>query len=319
MRLLLSILWLLCPAYALAQTSQEIAEQDARLARIGDQMLIANARLCRQTMPVTGMVLHSVDQYGAGAEGMFANGPLAIAQIVPGSAADLAGLTAGDTIVAIGTLPVSVIAPPNDIHLREVAFDLLANLPEGEEVNLSVARNGEHRTIAFAAPRGCRSLVEILLAEGTDARSNGRVVQVQFEFAATLNDEQLAVILAHELAHTVLEHRRRKEAEGIDNTSIWRHVGRNQRVNRQAEVEADRLSIHLLANAGYDPALVSQFWQSAEGIRAGGGMISSFIYPSQAVRAVIVSNEIAMYLPLRRGPSWPGHLIELRERNLAED
>lgn len=319
MRLLLSILWLLFPAFALAQTSQDIAEQDARFARIGDQMLTANARLCRQTMPVTGMLLHSVDQYGAEAEGIFTNGPLAIAQVVPGSAADLAGLTAGDTIVAIGALPVSSLATPKDIHLREVAFDLLANLPDVEEVNLSVARDGTQRTITFSAPRGCRSLVEILLAEGPDARSNGRVIQVQFEFAATLNDEQLAVILAHELAHTVLEHRRRKEAEGIDNTSIWRHVGRNQRVNRQAEVEADRLSIHLLANAGYDPVLVSQFWQSAEGTRAGGGMIPSFIYPSQAARAEIVSNEIAMYLPLRRGPSWPGHLIELRERSLAED
>ena len=319
MRFLVPILLLLCPTPVLAQPLEGLAAQDVRLARIGDEMLIANAGLCRQTMPVTGMVLHSVDQYGAEAEGFFAAGPLVIALVVPGSAADRAGLVAGDTITAIGPVPVSALAVPESIHLREVAFHRLADIPDGEEVNLTVARDGEQRPIGFAAPRGCRSLVEILVTDGPDARSDGRVIQVQLEFAATLSDEQMAVILSHELAHTVLEHRRRKDAEGIDNTSIWRHVGRNQGVNRQAEVEADRLSVHLLANAGYDPALVPQFWQSPEGIRAGGGKMPSFIYPSQAARADIVSHEIAMYLPLRRGPSWPGHLIELRERSLADD
>lgn len=302
-----------------AQTSEEISTQDLRLARIADAMLIANARLCRDTMPVTGMILHSADQYGDGAQALFANGPLAISAIVPGSAADLAGLQANDGIIAINGQVISELSPQGEDHLRELAFFHLADLSPEEAVELTVERNGQLQMVGFAAPRGCRSLVEVLLADGPNARSDGRIIQLQYSFASGLGDEQVAVVLAHELAHTALEHRRRKEDAGIDNETIMRHLGRNQRVNREAEVEADRLSAHLLANAGYDPAIISRFWRSPEGEIAGGGSLPSFVYPSQSARADIVAREVTMYLPLRRGPSWPGHLLALRDRRFGAD
>jgi len=309
---LLTLLALAGPARA--QTAEDLSAQDLRLARIADAMLVANARLCRQTMPVTGMILHSADQYGEGAQPLFANGPLALATVVPGSPAEQAGLRANDGIIGISGREVSAMRPSGDNHLREVAFFDLASLPEDSTVDLVISRSGEQFAVSLAAPRGCRSLVEILVADGPNARSDGRVIQLQYAFAASLTDEQIAVVLAHELAHTVLEHRRRKEAAGIDNDSIMRHVGRNQQVNRQAEVEADRLSVHLLANAGYDPAIIADFWRSPEGEEAGGGTMPSFVYPSQAARSDIAAREIAMYLPLRQGPTWPGHLLALRDR-----
>lgn len=319
MKYVFAVLLVLLPAAVGAQSSEELAAQDLRLARIADTMLVGNSRLCRQTMPVTGMILHSADQYGDGAQALFANGPLAIAQVVPDSVADQADLRAGDSIAAINGTPVAHLNPQGEDHLRELAFFLLADTAVSEPVALTVVRGEEVLMINFSAPRGCRSLVEILVADGPNARSDGRVIQLQYDFATSLSDEQMAVVLAHELAHTVLEHRRRKEALGIDNGSILRHVGRNQQVNRRAEVEADRMSAHLLANAGYDPMIVPQFWQTPEGIRAGGGAMPSFVYPSQAARAQIVEREIAMFLPSRREPSWPGHLLELRDRSLAAD
>lgn len=310
----------LCVALpARAQTTEELSAQDLRLARIADAMLIANAGMCRQTMPVTGMVLHSIDQYGESAPAVFDDGPLAIAEIVPGSAADIAGLRPGDTVQSINGTPVTSLSPEGEDHIREAAFFLLADMESGAGLVISVKRDDEAFDTEIAAPRGCRSLVEILVADGPNARSDGRVIQLQYSFAASLDDSQMAVVLAHELAHTVLEHRRRKEAEGIDNATILRHVGRNQHVNRKAEVEADRLSVHLVANTGYDPAIIVNFWNSPEGIEAGGGAMPSFIYPSQSARAELIAREIAMFLPMRRGPSWPGHLIELRDRPLSED
>lgn len=323
LKLLLSILTpllaLAMPCAARAQTSEEVTEQDLRLARIADVMLVANARLCRNTMPVIGMVLHSADQYGQGAQALFANGPLAISTIVPDTPATLAGLQENAAILAINGTLVSELRPEGDQHLRETAFFLLADIPEGERVNLKIKDDSRMETVGLSAPRGCRALVEILLGDGPNARSDGRIIQLQFDFARTLSDDQMAVVLAHELAHVVLEHRRRKEEADIDNASIMRHVGRNQQVNRQAEVEADRLSVHLLANAGYSPDVITRFWQSPEGIEAGGGIMPSFIYPSQDARAALVEQEVSMYLPLRQGPSWPGHLIELRDRSFARD
>lgn len=222
-----------------AQASTPLLEQDLRLARIADAMLVSNARLCRETMPVPGIVLHSADQYGEEAEPLFANGPVAIAQVIPGSAADRAGLEAGDAVLAINGTWIDTLVPEGDGNVREAAFFLLADVASEDSVSLELQRAHERTTVVVDAPRGCRSLVEILVAEGPNARSDGRVIQLQFDFARTLSDEQVAVLLAHELAHTVLEHRRRKVEAGIDNASLFRHLGRNQRVNRQAEVEAD--------------------------------------------------------------------------------
>lgn len=296
-----------------------LQREDLRLASVADALLRANAQLCRSTMPVTGIILHSADQYRDGtALARFANGPIAIAAIVADSPAARAGLRPDDGILAIGGEPVGALTGPGDGYLREAAFALLASQQSGEGFALRIARNGVAQDIDLTAPPGCRTLVEILVGDGPRARSDGRVIQLQYAFAGELDDAQLAVVLAHELAHTVLEHRRRKEEAGIDN-GLFAEMGRNQRANREAEVEADRLMVHLLANAGHDPAIAPAFWRSAVGQGLGGGVLPSFVYPSQEARAQLIEQEIAHYLPLRRGPSWPGHLLDLRDRSFGAD
>ncbi|MGB3797102.1 MAG: M48 family metallopeptidase [Alteraurantiacibacter sp.] len=314
---LVSIL-LAIPHSARAQHA-DLAAQDLRLARVADAMLIGNNRLCRKSMPVTGIILHSADQYGEGADRLFPYGPLAIAAIVPGSAAEVAGLEANDGITAINSQPVSRILPEPKDHLRETAFFMLADLKENDEVDLTINRSGKELDIVLRAPMGCRALVEVLTTGDFNARSDGRIMQVQYDFALRLSGDQLAVIVAHELAHSVLEHRRRKEAAGIDNATILRNIGRNQQVNLQAEIEADRLSVHLLSNAGYDPMIAPELWRSAEGVIAGGGDMPSLIYPSQSARADIVEQEISRFLRLRRGPSWPGHLLRWRDSSFVKN
>lgn len=319
--LLATVLSLVASQPAFAQESaawSALDREDLRLARIAERLMVANASLCNSLMPATGMILHSADQYRDGvADARFIDGPVALSGIVPHSPAARAGLQRDDAIVAIGEQSMSALVPPEDGNLREAAFSVLADQPIDTPVTLRIARNGVEQTLALTAPAGCRSLVEILVREGPRARSDGRVIQLQYDFAIQLDDDQMAVVLAHELAHTVLEHRRRKEEAGIDN-GLFAEFGRNQQANRQAEVEADRLSAHLLANAGFDPTSIPAFWRSEIGRRLGGAM-PSFVYPSQEARAELVEREMEMFLPQRRGPSWPGHLLALRERGFAAD
>ena len=125
-------------------------------------------------------------------------------------------------------------------------------------------------------------------------------------------DDELAVIFAHELGHLVLEHRRRLTEAGVEK-GFFGEFGRNRRLNRQVEEEADRMSAHLLANAGYDPAIAPAFWRSKLGKRAGGGLFRSGTYPSPGARAGLVETEIATYLGSPLPPDHAAHLLAARD------
>lgn len=291
-----------------------LVAQDARLAAISDRMLTANAHLCRQQMPVTGMVLHSQDQYrGTLAGDAFANGPIAVEAVVPGSAADIAGVMQGDALIAIASQPTSLLTRHEEAPLRDSAYAALADLGGGHGVDIVVKRDGVDIPLRLAAPVGCRALVEILSSDGIGARSDGRVIQVNYGLAAAAADDQLAVVFAHEMGHLVLEHRRRLSAEGVEK-GFFGEFGRNRRLNRQVEEEADRIAVHLLANAGYDPAIAPAFWRTRLGRRAGGGLFRSSTYPSPEARAELAEQEIAEHLPGQEGGSGALHLLELRDR-----
>jgi hypothetical protein len=290
---------------------ERLIEQDVRLAAIAERMLGANRPLCRHEMPLTGLVLHSRDQYRAQVAGnAFANGQIAVAGVVPGSAAAEAEVQPGDGLAAIGSRPTAAMTSVDEAPVRDTAFAALADQPD--PVALSVTRDGQQRALLLAAPRGCRALVEIRAANSLDARSDGRVIQVNYGLALQANDQELAVVFAHELGHLVLEHRRRLTEAGVEK-GFFGEFGRNRRLNRQVEVEADMIAVHLLANAGYDPAAAPAFWRSRLGRRAAGGILRSGTYPSAKARAELAEREIAEHLAGRTGSSYPQHLMARRD------
>lgn len=299
-----------------AEAFSRLIAQDLRLAGIAERLLVANDALCTSRMPVTGLVLHSADQYAKPLPGEpFAWGDVGIAAIVPGSPADEAGLKAGDALAVVGGERLSDLPREGEGPLRDRVFDVLARQPAEAPLRLELVRDGQLVAADLQPSSGCLALVEIITEAGRNARSNGRVIQVKYGLAAYLTDDALAAIFAHELAHSVLHHRRRLSAEGVSK-GLAGQFGRDQQLNRQAEVEADRLSAHLLANAGYDPAIAASFWASETALRMGS---HSFVHPSPASRSTLLSREIADYLPLRRGFSWPGHLLALRDRPFPAD
>lgn len=289
-----------------------LVQQDVRLATVAERLLRANELLCRDHMPLTGMIMHSRDQYSARIAGdAFANGPVAVSAVVPGTPAS-AELEAGDGIAAIGSQRTADLVAEGDAPLRDSAFAALVDQPAGAPLELAVVRAGSERTVTIDSAAGCRALVEIRSVSGLNARSDGRVIQVNYGLAAEASDEELAVIFAHEMGHLVLEHRRRLSSAGVEK-GFFGEFGRNQRLNRQVEVEADRIAAHLLANAGYDPAIAPAFWRTSLGRRAGGGLLRSSTYPSAEARAQLIEREIEDYIGAGIAPTWPGHLLARRE------
>ncbi|MEO5707463.1 MAG: M48 family metallopeptidase [Alteraurantiacibacter sp.] len=297
---------------AAAQDGGALATADRRLAQVAERLQGANAVFCRQQMPLTGLIVHSADQYGQPSPARFAEGSVALAQVLPGSPSASAGLLADDALVAIGSVAISESVAQPGHPLRDTVFDLLAGQDPARPVAITVRRAGRDMAVEVNATPGCRVLVEVLTDGSNRARSDGRVLQVTQDMVARLSDDELAVVVAHELAHAVLEHRRRLAAAGVESGFLG-EFGRNRRLRRLVEEEADLLSVHLLANAGYDPAIAPRFWRSEAGARTDGGLLRSGAYRSREQRAAMMEEEIAAHLAGVDLPSLAAHLLVRRD------
>src|SRR3546814_20470345 len=85
--------------------------------------------------------------------------------------------------------------------------------------------------------------------------------------------------------------------------------GRNARLIRTTEIEADRLSVVLLANAGQDPMAAARLWRD-HGKRPGdGGLLAGTTHRGLDDRIPLGEREAGMIPPDSPGPivtGWTG-------------
>ena len=266
----------------------ELRDADARLAVVANRLLIGNAARCTNLMPTTGLTIVALEQYPQANRPVVARvlgfaTPVGIETIAPGSPAALAGLRQGDGIVAINdwVLPTTATGSGSTSTSRDSVERAIAVRPPDRPITFSIMRGGSASAITIMPTKACRSRFEIVPQGRPMAHSDGETIQISSGFLARFGDSALAVIFAHELAHTILGHRERVAAAT---------TGKKQ-VQRDAEREADRLSVHLLAAAGYDPRMAPAFW------REHGGAISwlSFgdtVHDSPRKRIAALEDEI---------------------------
>lgn len=294
------------PAQAVPQTLgpsyfEALRDVDRRLATIGYRLATGNVALCRDRQPVAGVALHASDQYGSDSRTAVTRvfgfaAPIAVEALVEGGPAARAGLIENDGVVAIGSLalPPPTTGSPTSAT-RDAAVAILADRLAADPVRWTIVRAGTRREIVVPASPGCRSAFEVLLGRSMTASSDGRIVQIGVRFFERYRDDEVAAVVAHELAHTILRHRTRLEAAGVT-WGLLAEVGKNRRLFRQTEEDADRLSVTLLRNAGYDPASGPAFWCDHGG-DVDGGLFRARTHPSSKLRAAAMTAEIATIPP----------------------
>ncbi|MEH3099892.1 M48 family metalloprotease [Sphingomonas adhaesiva] len=271
-----------------------LLEADTRLARIAWRLTTANAALCRERQPVTGATLHAVDQYPAGAFGDTLPAAAVLVELVlPGTPADRAGLRENDGLLAVAGQPVPVAAAQGGVTsaTRNAAQALIAGRPVDAPLPLTI-RHGTASSVVTVQPvPGCRVEFEVMAGNKIGASSDGQVIQIGGRLFRLFDDDQVAVVVAHELGHVVLRHRARLEAAGAT-WGLLSEFGRNGRLFRQAETEADLMGAYLLRNAGYDPRSAITFWRT-QGGKVDGGLFRSRTHPSSKARAEAIAAELA--------------------------
>ena len=276
----------------------DLQQADQRLAIVANRLLIANTRLCGRLMPATGVTILALDQYPpqmrpAASKVLGFDTSVGIEVVVPGSAAVHAGLLPGDGIVAINDQPVPGKLAGSDTNskLRDATERTIAALPPDRPIVFKILRSGRESAAIVQPDAACRSRFEMVPGSRPMAHSDGETIQISSGFLARFGDSALAVIFAHELAHTILKHREQLAAAQRD----------KKQLAREAEREADRLSVHLLANAGYDPRIAPEFWRE-HGDAIGFLSFGDTVHDSPRKRIATLEAEIGLLNPKPEPP-----------------
>lgn len=270
-------------AFALLLTSQQAAlrslvDQDVRVATIGTRLALAAGQdFCPgQSLSLAGLIVQDAEQYSADtrddariALGL-GEGPTVVG-VVAGT--PTGGAQIGDSIVSVNGIAVPM-QPPTHPYARVAQVEAAVEGAKKNKVVIVVRRGSATLNLVHPVAAGCSSRFQIIRGGLGATQADGRYVTISdrmMKLAPT--DEMLAALIAHELAHNILRHNQLKTP------------------SKRAEYEADRLSVWLVAKAGYDLNSVLPFWAALRK-RADYGIFADGTHPSWPKR--IAALEVAL-------------------------
>lgn len=285
------------PTAADIEAYRALADMDKRVATIGYRLTAANAPFCKNRQHDLGWSLHDIAQYPDADVARAAFGfhlPVQIAAVAPDGPAAQADIRPGDALRMVRSRSGHVRfgenerkpreTDPQNFELMQIGLAGLLELAAGAEVEVMLTRDGMPLSIPVMAKPVCLSRFFVDTKEAVDAGADGERVRVTAGLLAfTPDDDELAAVLAHEMAHNLLGHRERLNAVRKGKT----------KATYATEVEADRLSVWLMANAGYDTQAALTFAERF-GRKYGLGIFSAGTHPRWKKRVATMRAEIAL-------------------------
>jgi membrane-associated protease RseP (regulator of RpoE activity) len=273
----------------------ELRAQDLRVATVSYRLSIANRVLCRsELVPQPGFVLQGIEQFAsadraAAARNYGLGSHKGVLAVVPGSPADRAGLSADDQLVSVNGQPLEdgpATASPTRAFVEQAQAVIVAAMREGA-VTLGVSRASGRANISFKAESGCPSAVELVPGEDVNAWADGsRVVVSSAILAHCRTDDDLALVIAHEMAHNLLHHPARLAAAHGSTSGRLGLIGSGSAEMRETEEEADDLAVKLAKAAAYDLRGAESFMGDL--LRGDGAARAASTHPATARRLTLL-------------------------------
>jgi hypothetical protein len=246
-----------------------------RVNNIANRILVAGADLCgKKVKPRQGITLTTAAMYqGAMLKAAREAGyddTITISAVMPGGPADQAGIRAGDQLVRLGA---SGDLPPGADGMQAVDKALAAATLDPFPV--TVRRAGQLLDLTVQPVLGCDYGVSISEGSALNAYADGSKIVLftgMVKFAAT--DEELALIVGHELAHNLRGHIDAKRGNAVLGIILDAIVAGVTGVNMGTfgqmtanansadfEAEADYVGLYIMARAGYPIDDAPKFWR----------------------------------------------------------
>lgn len=264
---------------------QAYLEDQQRLLRVSYPLLTRGSDLCGDDIRYTsGMALANsstllTEAFRETAESVYKlSNTVQAVYVVPGSAADKAGVRSGDTLIQLGSWPVS----GNDTEVVKQALTQIKELTRnGQPLRIDVQRKGKNgmlqsQSLLITPDRACSYPVVLGNGDEVNAYADGNQVVVQrgmMRFATS--DTELGLVISHEIAHNSMGHMRAKMTNytlgtildiatqlllKVPTQGLFGSLGGNA-FSQGFESEADYVGLYIMAQAGGDIDNAPQFWR----------------------------------------------------------
>jgi hypothetical protein len=255
---------------------KSLASQQERLDRVTAPLLFNNTELCKSNarnllgFSAKNKYSYSEELSGAAHQAFNLNDRLQVVRVLPDSGAARAGIRKGDALVAIDDQPL-----PQGQNAERQAASIIAPLVTGKSsVKLTIARNSTNLSLNVPLSPACAFSIELGNADNINAYTDGhRILITRGMMRIVQSDQELAYVIAREMAHSILGHPSKQHISGtmgeiIDNLvllhpdlSTMTGMAGVRPYPQDLDTAADNLSLYLVARAGYSVDGASRFWQ----------------------------------------------------------
>jgi Zn-dependent protease with chaperone function len=295
---------------------QQRLEQDLRLNRIYARMRTAAIEFCPKAIgPSVGAYFFDATNKDVSSDFRTQYSLVAgqaLVDIIPDSPAQKAGFQLGDQMISFNGVPVTT---------AEEFKKAVDAMEVGKPVQVGYMRSGESKTATMTPIAACNYPISIdHQSHAINAYADGKSIVItagMMNFARA--DEELALVVAHEMAHNTMAHMEAKQTNRLGglfadlaltvltkgayrDTSISNIAGRAY--SKEFESEADYVGLYIMAKSGYKIDDAPKFWRSMA-IAHPGNIKSNHTasHPSTAARMVALDAAV----------------IEIRQKQIANE
>ena len=247
-------------------------EQQRQLYRVAAPLLINNAPMCsvasRRILGFTAknQYSYSSDYIEDARTGLGLEDRLQVMSVLPGSGAMQAGIQEGDILVAAGARPLS--SGPN---AERLAGSLMADVAAGNStLQLMVLRGQESILVQVPLTPACAMIIDLGNSDTVASYADGsRVMVTRGMLGFVQSDDELAWVLAREIAFNVVTLAPRPDIAAVidrlHNLNIAPQTAFDEALIAPTtpvqDAAIDRISLYMLARAGYSLDGIGEFWQ----------------------------------------------------------
>lgn len=278
------------PTLDSAQTAQEAAKQremavrdfhakELRLHDVEVPLLLANAELCGERVaPLLGLRIFTSGlkedkDWRAAWEAVTQTGDrLVVVSVGKGSPAEAAGVLEGDELISLDGESL----PAGKAGYEQFMKGMGQRKDGAAPVDLGLRRQGQEIAVQVVPRLACNYPTMLQLNSEVNAYADGKKIVVfsgMMDFVRS--DDELGLIVGHELAHNAMGHVEAKSGNaalgglfgvvltgltGVNLTGAFQQMGAGA-FSQEFEHEADYVGLYYSARAGYDIAREPELWR----------------------------------------------------------